>query len=209
MKRIKKIAPEEIEAESFRIIEAEIGTHGFSQEQWPVVRRMVHAAGDLALAGRVRFSPGAVAAGIAAIRAGKDVLTDTSMAVAGTSRGLLSRFGARVECRLNSPETAALAAEGHLTRSEAAIRLGLARHPGIVVIGNAPTALVEVVRMAAQGIRPDLVIAMPVGFVNAAESKELVEESDLAWITVQGRRGGTPAAVAAVNALIRLAVGER
>jgi len=208
MKRIIKIAPQAIEAESFRIIEAEIGAHGFSEEEFAVVRRVIHATGDFAYAGLISFSPGAVAAGIDALRQGMNVVVDTGMAAAGVSGTLLAGLGGRVIPTLAAPGVAEAAKAEKKTRSEIAIRRAVDENTGIVAIGNAPTALIELLRMAQEGIRPPLVIGMPVGFVNAAESKELLTESPLTHITVRGRKGGTPAAVAAVNAIIRMAVQD-
>jgi len=206
MKRIKKITPAGIEAESFRIIEAELGAHKFSPAEFAVVRRVIHATGDFAFADILRFSPGAVAAGVNAVRRGKDVLVDINMAAAGVSATLLSRFGGRVICPLSEPQVAPAAEKEGRTRSEIAIRRARDENIGIIAIGNAPTALLELLRLAEAGLRPNLVIGVPVGFVNAAESKELLEESGLPHITVRGRKGGTPVAVAAVNAIIRLAL---
>jgi len=203
--KIKKIAPGEIEAESFRIIEQEIGPHGFAPDEFAVVQRVIHATGDFAFARLMRFSPGAVAAGVAAEQAGRNVLVDVNMAAAGVSASLLAGFGGRVVCRLSDPEVAEEARNSGRTRSEVAVRRAMEDNIGIVAIGNAPTALLSVLEMAEQGWRPDLIVGVPVGFVNAAESKELLEESGLACITAQGRKGGTPVAVAAVNAIIRLA----
>jgi precorrin-8X/cobalt-precorrin-8 methylmutase len=203
---IQKIGPLEIEAESFRIIESEIGTTSFDPEQFAVVRRCIHATGDFSFADNMRFSPGAVDAGLAAIRAGKNILVDVNMAAAGISKGLLEKFGGRVICRIADPETVARAKAENMTRSEAAIEQALEDNIGIVAVGNAPTALLKIMELADQGIfTPDLIIGVPVGFVNAAESKEILASKPYPFITALGRKGGTPVAVAAVNALLRLA----
>jgi len=203
---IQKIGPLEIEAESFRIIESEIGTTSFDPEQFAVVRRSIHATGDFSFADNMRFSPGAVDAGLAAIRAGKNILVDVNMAAAGISRGLLEKFGGRVICRIADPETVARAKAENMTRSEVAIEQALEDNIGIVAVGNAPTALLKIMKLADQGIfTPDLIIGVPVGFVNAVESKEILATKPYSFITALGRKGGTPVAVAAVNALLRLA----
>jgi precorrin-8X/cobalt-precorrin-8 methylmutase len=206
MPEIQKIAPLEIEAESFRIIEAELGPTDFSPQEFAVVRRCIHATGDFSFADNMRFHPRAVAAGLAAIRAGKNVLVDVNMAAAGISKGLLEKFGGRVICRIAEPETAELARTGKKTRSEAAFERALEDNIGIVAVGNAPTALLKTMELIDRGgFAPDLVIGVPVGFVNAAESKEILAAKDYPYITALGRKGGTPVAVAAVNALLRLA----
>ena len=203
---IRKISPGEIEAESFRIIERELGPTDFNTEEFAVVRRCIHATGDFSFAQSMRFHPRAIEAGLAAIRAGRNVLVDVNMAAAGISRGLMERFGGRVICRIGEPETAELARSRGMTRSEAAFERAVADNIGIVAIGNAPTALLRTMTLIEEGrFAPDLVIGVPVGFVNAAESKEILVGQDYPFITALGRKGGTPVAVAAVNALLRLA----
>lgn len=208
MPQIRDIKPQEIEAESFRMIEAELGPHSFTPEQFALVRRVIHATGDFSFADNIRFSPEAVAAGLAAIRAGRNILTDVQMAASGISKNLLAHHGGEVLCRVSDPHAAELAKERGWTRSEAAMELASQDNIGIIAIGNAPTALIKVMAMLAAkrpGFKPDLIIGVPVGFVNAAESKELLAEKNFPFITSLGRKGGTPVAVALVNALLRLA----
>ena len=208
MPQIRDINPQEIEAESFRMIEEELGPHAFSPEQFALVRRVIHATGDFSFADNIRFGPGAVAAGLAAIRAGKNILTDVQMAASGISKNLLANHGGQVLCRVSDAQTAELAADKGWTRSEAAMELASQDNIGIIAIGNAPTALLKVMAMLAEqrpGFKPDLIIGVPVGFVNAAESKEILAEKNYPFITSLGRKGGTPVAVAMVNALLRLA----
>ena len=206
MVTLQQVAPQDIEAESFRIIERELGPTAFSAEEFAVVRRTIHATGDFSFAENLRFHPQAVAAGLAAIRAGKNILVDVNMAASGISANLLARFGGRVICRVAEPETAALAKASGTTRSDAAIARSAGDNIGIVAVGNAPTALLKAMALISQGLFvPDLVIGVPVGFVNAAESKALLAEQRYPFITALGRKGGTPVAVAAINALLRLA----
>ena len=206
MVTLQQIAPEAIEAESFRIIERELGPTGFSAEEFAVVRRAIHATGDFSFAENLRFHPQAIAAGLAAIRAGKNILVDVNMAASGISAALLARFGGRVICRIKETETVELAKKNGTTRSDAAISRARGDNIGIVAVGNAPTALLKAMELIDQGLfSPELVIGVPVGFVNAAESKQLLAEQAYPFITALGRKGGTPVAVAAVNALLRLA----
>lgn len=208
MPQILEIKPQEIEAESFRMIEEELGPHSFDPEQFAVVRRVIHATGDFAFADNIRFGDAAIEAGLAAIRAGKNILTDVQMAASGISKGLLAKHGGQVLCLVSDEQTAKLAADKGWTRSEAAMELAALDNIGIIAIGNAPTALLKVMAMLAEarpGFRPDLIIGVPVGFVNAAESKEILAEQKYPFITSLGRKGGTPVAVAMVNALLRLA----
>jgi len=205
MVTLQKIAPQEIEAESFRIIERELGPHSFSTEEFAVVRRIIHATGDFSFAENLRFHPEAIQAGLAAIRAGKNILVDVNMAANGISTALLNPFGGRVICRIKEAQTVELAKKNRTTRSDAAIARAANDNIGILAIGNAPTALLKAMELIDQGLlAPDLVIGVPVGFVNAAESKQLLADKSYPFITALGRKGGTPVAVAAVNALLRL-----
>jgi precorrin-8X/cobalt-precorrin-8 methylmutase len=207
--KITQIAPTEIEAESFRIIEAELAPEKrarFTGEEFAVVRRCIHATGDFSFADTMRFGQDAVNAGLGAIQAGKNILVDVQMAAHGISKGLLERFGGQVICRVSDAEVANKAKSEGKTRSEAAMEMAAGENIGIVAIGNAPTALLKVMELIEDGVfRPDLVIGVPVGFVNAAESKEILAGQAYPFITALGRKGGTPVSVAAVNALLRLA----
>ncbi|MGD9947065.1 MAG: precorrin-8X methylmutase [Desulfobulbus sp.] len=206
MVTLQQINPQEIEAESFRIIERELGPTSFSPDEFAVVRRAIHATGDFSFAENIRLHPQAIAAGLAAIRSGKNILIDVNMGKSGISRTMLKRFGGKVICRVAEEQTVAKAKTEGTTRSDAAMSLSTDDNIGIVAVGNAPTALLKVMALIEQGrFAPDLVIGVPVGFVNAAESKALLVEKDYPFITALGRKGGTPVAVAMVNALLRLA----
>ncbi len=207
--QLQQVKPEEIEKESFRIIEAELGPTGHTPTEFAVVRRVIHATGDFSFSENLRFHPQAIGAALQAIRAGKNVLTDVTMAANGISQGLLAKWGGRVLCGVSDPAVAAEAKRLGLTRSEVAIRQLANEKIGIVAIGNAPTALLEVMRLIDQGLfSPDLVIGVPVGFVNAAESKAMLAGKRYPFITALGRKGGSPVAAATVNALLRLIEGQ-
>jgi precorrin-8X/cobalt-precorrin-8 methylmutase len=202
--------PEDIEAESMRIIEAEIGEHPWSALEWPVVRRVIHASADFDYARSMLFSPDAVMSGVAALRRGRGLVTDTTMALAGISKPRLERFGIPASCFVADPAVAREARSQGITRSILAMRRGAADSGnGLYVVGNAPTALFELVRLLGEGLRPDLIIGLPVGFVGAAESKEtLLQEAagfGVPFITNRGRKGGSNIAAAVVNALLILA----
>ena len=205
--KIKKIAPYEIEAESFRLIRQELGAHNFEAEHFKIVQRVIHATGDFSFADNLRVHPQAISRAMAVIRAGKNILTDVNMTAAGINKAVLARFGATVQCLVADRAVAELARQRGRTRSETAIEQGLGPAVGIVVIGNAPTALLKTMKcldeMTAEQ-RP-LVIGVPVGFVNAAESKALLAEKDYPFITSLGRKGGSPVGAAIVNALLRIA----
>lgn len=205
---IQKIAPEEIEAESFRIIENELGQHDFDRSTFEVVQRVIHATGDFTFADNLRFHPEAIAGALAAIRGGKDILTDVTMVAAGISKARLADFGGAVHCLVADHEVAKVARGTKKTRSDVGVEIGLRqKEVGIIAIGNAPTALLKAMELLAdtEPEKRPVVIGVPVGFVNAAESKELLAEKDYPFITSLGRKGGSPVAVAITNALIRLA----
>ena len=201
-------AGREIESESFRIIDAEMGDHSFAPDAWSIVRRVIHTTGDFDYAGRVRIHPRAIAAGMEALRRGAGIVTDTRMIQAGLAPWRLTWFGNEVLTPAALPESRVWAEEAGTTRSVAAMRHSAARLEGaIVAVGNAPTALLETIRLIREdGVRPALVIGVPVGFVQARESKEalfLMEEQPS--ITVLGRKGGSSVAVAILHALLELA----
>ncbi len=176
-----------------------------SPEKFAIIRRVIHATGDFSFAKLLHFHPGAIEAGCEAIRSGKNILTDVNMAAAGISKTLLTPFGGKIICKVAEPEIARLALERGLTRSQTAIEEGMLDNVGIVAIGNAPTALITIMNLIREGtIRPDLVVGVPVGFVNAPESKEILSEQDFPFITCNGRKGGSTVSVAIVNALLRL-----
>jgi precorrin-8X/cobalt-precorrin-8 methylmutase len=172
-----------------------------------VVCRVVRAEGDPQISEAVRFSPGAVEGGVKALQTGARILTDVRMVEVGISKALLARQGVATDCRIDTQDVAERARQEQTTRSVSAIReLAPLMDGSVVAIGNAPTALLALLDLVAEGsARPALVIGMPVGFVACAESKEELQRSDLPFITVQGRRGGSSAAAATVNALLILA----
>jgi len=203
--------PGEIEAESFRRIEAQVGPHQFPPEIWSVVRRMIHTTADLEYLQNVRCHPQAVAAGVEALKNGRPVVTDTRMLLAGISTGRLGRLGVETFCMLDDPDAAREALRQGTTRSAAALELALPRAAGgIVAIGNAPTALLRLLELlAAGGPRPALIVGLPVGFVNAAESKEALTRQNCPYITAVGPKGGSPVAASVINALAIMALEER
>ncbi len=206
--QLREIAPADIEAASFTIIADELGPCQLPPAGFAVLQRVIHATGDFSFADTIRFSPGAIDAALAAIRDGRDILTDVTMVAAGINKSLLAGWGGSVHCRLGDPAVAELARSTGRTRSEVAIEEGLAAGGvGILAIGNAPTALVRAIRLlaASDPANAPVVIGVPVGFVNAAESKMLLHHSPLQHITSLGRKGGSPVAAAMVNALLRLA----
>ena len=199
--------PQEIEDLSFQIIEKEAGNHGFDERHWPVVRRMIHTSADFDYIDTIRFGSNAVEKGIAAIQRGCSLFTDTNMARVGIRKAEIAHFGGMVSCLMTDPDVAARAAADNTTRALAAVDLAADRmENGIYVVGNAPTALLRLIQLIKEGkADPALVIGLPVGFVNAAESKQALMSLDTPYITNAGRKGGSNVAAAAVNALAILA----
>ncbi len=211
MVQLRDIEPAEIEAESFRIIEAEfesrtgLAISSFTPEEFKVVQRVIHATGDFSLASLMVFQNDPIASALRAIRAGGDIVTDVNMVASGISNSILAGFGGRVICRVGDATVAAMAREQGTTRAEAAMRQAGSDSLAVLAIGNAPTALVSALRLIEKKeMRPGVVIGVPVGFVNAAESKELLKSAPVPAITITGRRGGSPIAAAMVNALLRM-----
>jgi len=202
------LKPEEIEALSFKIIDREAGAHGFSPAQWPIVKRMIHTSADFEYMKTVRFHPEAIEAGIKAIREGRTIVTDTNMARAGIRKKGIQEFGGTVVCLINDPAVGNKADTTGTTRAKAAVDAAISlMKNGIYVIGNAPTALFRLIELIKENkIRPALVIGLPVGFVNAAESKTALLEMDIPYISNVGRKGGSNVAASVVNALIIMAV---
>jgi precorrin-8X/cobalt-precorrin-8 methylmutase len=200
-----------IEHDSFAVIDREAGPHNYSAEQWPVVRRMIHANADFDFNGLTEFHPQAVSAGLAAILSGRArVVADVEMICVGLSAPRLAHFGISTHQFISDSDVIELAQAQGTTRAVQAMRkahrLGLL-DGAIIGIGNAPTALIEVVRLIREaGARPALVVGMPVGFVSAAESKDLMAlQSDVPWVVIRGRKGGSTLVVAAIHALLGMA----
>ncbi len=207
--------PHEIEAKSFAIIDAEAGHHNFAPDEWKIVRRMIHTTADFEYMQMVRISNNAVAAGIKAIRNGCTVITDTNMAKTGIRKDLLAGFGSRCECLMADPQVAEQATERGVTRARVAVeKAAQIMENGIYVVGNAPTALLHLLDMINnKAANPALVVGLPVGFVNAAESKAALVETKIPYISNVGRKGGSNVAASVINALALIAkdkvAGER
>lgn len=204
--------PESIAADSFTIIRRHLDEQGytFDPPTLAVIERIVHSTADFDYAELVRSSPGAIEAGVQALQSGCGVITDVQMVRVGISAQRLAGLGGTLHCFIDADEVRTRATAAGTTRSVQSMRLAAERNllsSSIVAIGNAPTALYEVIRLVGEGVRPALVVGVPVGFVGTAESKAaLMELTDVPWIVTVGNKGGSTIAVAAVNALLRLAV---
>lgn len=203
-------AGRQIEHDSFAIVDSEAGSHNYSPDQWQVVRRMIHASADFEFNGLTRFHPDAVTAGVQALLNSAPIVADVEMICVGLSKPRLAHFGVVTHQFISDDDVIATAKAENSTRAVQAMRkaqkLNLL-NGAIIAVGNAPTALLEVVRMIREeNVKPALVIGMPVGFVSAAESKATLSELDnVPWIVIDGRKGGSTLVVAAIHALLALA----
>lgn len=199
-------SPEDIERQSMEIVERFLPPSlEISADERLVVKHIVHAGGDPQLASLVRFSPGAVSSGLSAVAKGSPVFTDVRMVAVGINRRLAE--ACPVSCAMDETE----GLKPDTTLAAAAMRhLGKRLNGAIVAIGNAPTALLALLELVDNdGVRPALVVGMPVGFVQAKESKAGLMKRDIPYVTIAGTRGGSALAVAAVNALLKIAVEKK
>ena len=206
---LERTAPAEIEARSMEIITAELGGRTFPPEHLPVILRCIHTSADFDYADNLVFSPGAVERGVDALRQGCTIVTDTQMARAGINKRVLERFGGQAVCFMSDPDVAAEARARGETRAVVSMERAAALDgPVVLALGNAPTALIRACQLIDGGqLRPELVIGVPVGFVNVVESKELLCSMDVPHIAAMGRKGGSNIAAAICNALLYLASG--
>lgn len=207
IKKVRILRPHEIEERSFEIITEELGETNFRDIELPIVKRVIHATGDFDFAKNMRFHPEAIEAGIKAIKNGKDILVDVAMVEAGINKKMLERYGGKVICKMQDIRYKMQDLDNK-TKTEIGIELAMKENNniGIIAIGNAPTALYRTMKLIRNGaLKPELVIGVPVGFVKAAESKEVLLYMKYPFITSLGRKGGSPVAAAIVNALLKMA----
>ena len=197
-----------IEDESMEIIEREIGSHPYTDMEWPIVRRIIHATADFDFArkNKIIFHDDAITSGINALKNGCSIIADVNGVIGGLNKQNPKDFGNNLICNISDPDLAERAKQENKTRAQMSMRIAASEmNGGILVIGNAPTALLEVTKMIREGVtKPALVIGIPVGFVSAAESKEELQTVDVPFITNTGRKGGSSCAASIVNALFKL-----
>ena len=196
--------PAEIEKRSFGIITQELGDRQFPEEIAPVVKRVIHTTADFDYADNLMFSPHAVRQALQAIQDGAHIVTDTNMAKSGINKKILAKFGGEVHCFVAEPDVAAEAKQRGVTRSTVSMERAAKLHvPLIFAIGNAPTALIQLEKMIAAGqLHPELIVGVPVGFVNVVESKERIMQAGVPYIVARGRKGGSNVAASIINALL-------
>jgi precorrin-8X/cobalt-precorrin-8 methylmutase len=211
----ERLAPGAIEKRSFDILSAEADLSNIPADRLPIVQRVIHATADFDFKDTLTFHPDAVARGLNAIKSGKDILTDVEMVKTGINKKWLSQWGGKVICKIQETEDRSQKSEvskneDNRTRAEQGIEKALRENNniGIIAIGNAPTALLKVIELfnspVFEGRSLPLVVGVPVGFVKAVESKTLLASQNFPFITAVGRKGGTPVAVAIVNALLKM-----
>jgi precorrin-8X/cobalt-precorrin-8 methylmutase len=197
-----------IEDKSMEIIENEIGSHPYSKDEWPIVRRVIHSTADFEFARQnmIVFHKNAISSGINALKNGCNIIVDVNGVIGGLNKENLKEFGNKAICNISEPKIVEEAKKLNKTRAQTSMRMAASEmNGGVVAIGNAPTALVEVIQMIRENItQPALVIGIPVGFVCAVESKDELQTIDTPYITNRGRKGGSPCASAIVNALFKL-----
>ena len=212
LEKFEFVKPEEIEKQSMSIIEAELRrkkmTGRFTPEEMAVVKRCIHTSADFDYGDNLCFSgrngTDACRTGIKALNSGAHIVTDTTMAASGINKRLLGKLGGRVHCFIGDEDVALQAGRLGTTRSAVSMAKAAAMDvPLIFAIGNAPTALISLYELMQQGkVRPELIIGVPVGFVNVVESKELIMGADVPYIIARGRKGGSNIAAAICNALM-------
>ena len=204
--------PMDIENKSMKIIAPHLAGPNLSEAETKVYSRMIHASGDVDYAQVIRLHPKAIEATQEALKRGANIYTDVEMVRTGINKKAFGRYGGKIECRVADPEIADIAKREGITRSMAAMRaFGKELAGAIIAIGNAPTALFEVLRLAEkENILPAVIIGIPVGFVGAADSKKLLAENTLVpYVTVEGTKGGSPIAASVVNAVMYLLDNRR
>lgn len=198
------LKPEDIEAESFRLISEELKLLNYSipKKHEAVVKRVIHTTADFSYVNDLKFSTNACEIAINLLKNGANIVTDTTMAYSGINKRSLNNLNCTANCYISDPEVAEIAKEKGITRSMVAVEKALTFSPLIYVVGNAPTALIALEHYINEGKKPDFIIGVPVGFVNVVESKELIMSTDVPYIVSQGRKGGSNVAAAIVNALL-------
>jgi precorrin-8X/cobalt-precorrin-8 methylmutase len=198
----------DIEKLSFEIIDAEIGSHGYNELEWPIVRRVIHATADFDFArkGKIIFHNNPIDSAFNAIKNKCNIVTDVDMVLSALNKKSISDLGLKSACYISDKTLSDKARLYNKTRSEMAMRYAADEiNGGIVAIGNAPTALYEIIKMVRENVtKPALIVGIPVGFVSASESKDELRKIDIPFISNIGRKGGSPAASSIVNAIMLL-----
>lgn len=208
---LENVKPRDIESRSFQIITEELGDKQLIPGTELIVKRCIHTSADFDYADNLAFSEDVVNKAIEAIKNGACIVTDTQMAKSGINKKALARYGGEVYCFMSDDDVAKEAKEKGSTRATVCMDKAAAMDkPLIFAIGNAPTALVRLYELITEGkLKPELIIGVPVGFVNVVQSKELIMETDVPYIVARGRKGGSNIAACIVNALLYMIDDKR
>lgn len=208
---LENVKPRDIESRSFAIITEELGDKQLIPGTELIVKRCIHTSADFDYADNLAFSEDVVNKAIEAIKNGACIVTDTQMAKSGINKKALARYGGEVYCFMSDEDVAKEAKEKGSTRATVCMDKAAAMNkPLIFAIGNAPTALVRLYELITEGkLKPELIIGVPVGFVNVVQSKELIMETDAPYIVAKGRKGGSNIAACIVNALLYMIDDKR
>ena len=207
--QLENVKPMDIEKRSFAIITEELG-YELPEDKAPIIKRCIHTSADFDYAQNLMFSDDVVEKALKALKNGACIVTDTQMANAGINKKALQKFGGEVYCFMSDEEVAEIARKNGTTRATASMDKAAAlQKPLIFAIGNAPTALVRLYELIEDGkLQPELIIGVPVGFVNVVQSKELIMQADVPYIVAKGRKGGSNIAACICNALLYMAGGR-
>ena len=207
--QLENVKPMDIEKRSFAIIMEELG-YELPEDKAPIIKRCIHTSADFDYAQNLMFSDDVVEKALKALKNGACIVTDTQMAKAGINKKALQKFGGEVYCFMSDEEVAEIARKNGTTRATASMDKAAAlQKPLIFAIGNAPTALVRLYELIEDGkLQPELIIGVPVGFVNVVQSKELIMQADVPYIVAKGRKGGSNIAACICNALLYMAGGR-
>lgn len=202
---LEVLLPSEREKKSYEIITEELGNTVLEKENEAVIKRVIHSSADFEYAYMLKFSEHAVAKAKKALKEGACIVTDSSMIKAGIQKKLLEQYGNEVYCFLADEEVAAAAQINGITRAESAIDKAVHLDKNIIfAIGNEPMALARIHKWVKEGkIKPELIIGVPVGFVNVMEAKDMIMQSEVPYIISKGRKGGSTVAAAICNALLQ------
>ena len=207
--QLENVKPMDIEKRSFAIITEELG-YELPEDKAPIIKRCIHTSADFDYAQNLMISDDVVEKALKALKNGACIVTDTQMAKAGINKKALQKFGGEVYCFMSDEEVAEIARKNGTTRATASMDKAAAlQKPLIFAIGNAPTALVRLYELIEDGkLQPELIIGVPVGFVNVVQSKELIMQADVPYIVAKGRKGGSNIAACICNALLYMAGGR-
>ena len=207
--QLENVKPMDIEKRSFAIITEELG-YELPEDKAPIIKRCIHTSADFDYAQNLMFSDDVVEKALKALKNGACIVTDTQMAKAGINKKALQKFGGEVYCFMSDEEVAEIARKNGTTRATASMDKAAAlQKPLIFAIGNAPTALVRLYELIEDGkLQPELIIGVPIGFVNVVQSKELIMQADVPYIVAKGRKGGSNIAACICNALLYMAGGR-